>query len=136
MIPASLVEQVKRHEGLRLKPYICPAGKLTIGYGRNLDDNGITEKEAEELLINDLLRAEDELFKSHPWVESLPTKVQDALINMVFNLGISRFNRFRKMLAALKNNDFDTAAKEALNSKWATQVGKRAHEIANQIRQG
>ncbi|MDY0127369.1 MAG: hypothetical protein RBR69_04500 [Candidatus Cloacimonadaceae bacterium] len=39
-------EQLVRHEGLRLKPYRCTAGKLTIGIGRNLNDCGITQSEA------------------------------------------------------------------------------------------
>jgi len=49
-----LTDQLIKHEGLRLKPYHCPAGKLTIGVGRNLEDKGITEEEAVMLLENDI----------------------------------------------------------------------------------
>jgi len=48
-----IADQITTHEGLRLKPYHCPAGKLTIGIGRNLEDKGITEKEALMLLENE-----------------------------------------------------------------------------------
>ena len=49
-----LANQLIKHEGLRLTPYRCPAGRLTIGIGRNLEDKGITEKEAVMLLKNDI----------------------------------------------------------------------------------
>ena len=58
-----LVEQIKKHEGLELKPYTDTVGKTTIGIGRNLDDVGITEREAEFLLMNDIGRANDEAKK-------------------------------------------------------------------------
>ncbi len=56
-----LIEQLKRHEGVKLKPYFCTQGKCTIGVGRNLEDVGISEEEAEMLLINDIERATDQL---------------------------------------------------------------------------
>ena len=43
-----------RHEGLKLRAYLCPAGKITVGVGRNLEDAGISEKEALFLLDNDI----------------------------------------------------------------------------------
>ena len=52
----SMIGMLKRHEGLRLKPYQDTIGKLTIGYGRNLDDRGISKEEAEYLLRNDISR--------------------------------------------------------------------------------
>lgn len=52
-----LINDLIRDEGLKLKPYRCTSNKLTIGIGRNLDDNGITEAEARYLLHNDLGRA-------------------------------------------------------------------------------
>ncbi len=59
-------EQLVRHEGLGLKPYRCPAGKLTIGYGRNLDDTGISKAEAYELLSNDIRCCEEQLLEEIP----------------------------------------------------------------------
>jgi lysozyme len=49
---------------------------------------------------------------------------------MALNLGWPRLSAFRNMLAALQAMDYATAAREALDSKWAKQVGARAERIA------
>lgn len=126
---------IKKHEGLRLKPYLDTVGKLTIGYGRNIDDLGITLEEAEFLLQNDLKRCRQQL-APFSWYVNQPKNVQDALLNMCFNIGISRLLGFRKMIVALTVKDYTKAAIEALDSKWATQVGQRAKDVALMIRQG
>lgn len=132
----SLTETLIRHEGMRLKPYHDSVGKLTIGIGRNLDDNGISQEEALLLLSNDIDQSRAELLRAYPWVASLNQTRQEALINMLFNLGLPRFSRFRKMLAALEDGDFDQAAQEMLDSRWAEQVKGRAIELARRIAQG
>ena len=131
----SLREMLIRHEGLRLKPYQDTVGKLTIGVGRNLDDVGITHQEAMALLDNDIQTARSELLNCYPWVKHLDQTRQDVLVNMVFNLGLPRFSGFRKMLVALQENNYDRAAQEMLESRWARQVHGRAYELAN-IMQG
>lgn len=129
MITKQLIESVKQGEGLRLKPYRCTAGKLTIGHGRNLDDVGITELEAEYLLMNDLQRAERDASKL-PGYENCSQVRRDVLIEMVFNLGLPRVLGFRKMLAAISNGDYKEAAAQMLDSKWHTDVGNRADRLA------
>lgn len=123
------MELIKKHEGLNLKPYKCPAGKLTIGYGRNLEDNGISQVEAEELLQNDVQCCYIECMKFSFW-----NKLNDArkvvLLDMCYNLGISRLKGFKKMLAALDLGAYNRAAKEMLDSKWAFDVKTRAKELA------
>ena len=131
-----LTEQLIRHEGLRLKPYKCTAGKTTIGVGRNLDDRGITAEEATMLLENDIEVSKKDLISLFPIVASVSQPRREALINMCFNLGINRLSRFRKMWAAIANDDWDSASKEALDSMWARQVGRRATELAEQLRTG
>ena len=126
----ALIHDLKRDEGVKLKPYKCTAGKLTIGVGRNLDDVGITEAEAEMLLKHDFDRVFNELTDSLGWFASAPFKVQLGLVNMCFNLGLPRFRGFKKMLAALERGDYAEAADEALESHWARQVGDRAIRIA------
>lgn len=126
-------ELIKRHEGLRLKPYRCPAGKLTIGYGRNLEDVGISEEEAEVLLQNDLRRAVETAARcaaEHGVLfETLPEDAKVVLTDMAFNLGF-RLSGFRRMFAALKRGDYEEAAREMLDSLWARQVGERARELS------
>ena len=130
----SLTDDIKRDEGLRLKPYKCTAGKLTIGYGRNLEDRGVTEQEANYLLANDLLKVKSQLKKEVVFFESLDEERQAALINMGFNLGITGLLKFKRMLKALEDENYDAAAAEALNSRWARQVGARADRIADKLK--
>lgn len=116
-------------------PYRCTSGKLTIGIGRNLDDNGITEQEAMILLHNDIVRVKNQL--SHlPEYLNLDEVRRTVLANMCFNLGIGGLRTFKKMLSALDHGDYDKAADEMLESKWAHQVGKRAVRLARQMRTG
>lgn len=123
-------ELIKRHEGLRLRPYKCTAGKLTIGYGRNLEDVGITEEEAMCLLEGDLRTATGECHRLFPNFSSLSDMRRAVLINMMFNLGVNRLSKFKKMREALANNNFKEASIEMLDSKWAKQVGDRADELS------
>lgn len=134
MIDKDLIEQIKRHEGLRLKVYRCPAGKLTIGYGRNLDDNGISQEEADYLLINDLRFVEDSLAKRLAFWDDMPKRVQQVLINMGFQLGINGLMAFRRTLALLDARNYKSAADEMLNSMWAKQTPGRAKELAQIVR--
>jgi lysozyme len=121
---------IKKYEGLRLKPYKCSAGKLTIGYGRNLEDNGISEEEADRLLHNDILLCTIELDKMLPWWKSHPDHVQQVLVNMCYNLGITRFMEFKRTLGYIRDQKYSVAAVEMLKSKWAEQVGVRAKELS------
>lgn len=125
-----LAKQLCIDEGVRLKPYRDTVGKLTIGVGRNLDDRGITEIEAAQMLDTDINLAKVELAFFMPWSSQLNDARREALLNMTFNLGIVKLRLFKNMLAALKAGDWQKAHDEALNSKWAKQVKQRANRIA------
>ena len=129
-------QQLQLHEGLRLKPYTCSAGKLTIGYGRNLDDVGITQDEADALLNHDIDRSVEDARDLVTNFDQLNEVRQAVVVNMMFNLGKSRLSKFVKMLNALEHDDFDRAADEMLDSKWARHVGNRAVELAQLMRNG
>jgi lysozyme len=118
-----------------LHPYIDTMAKLTIGWGRNLEDNGISQEEADFLFDNDFANCERELSQCS-WYRDQPEGVQAALINMCFNLGFPRLKGFKRMIAALKAKNYTLAAQEALNSRWATQVGQRAKDVAVMLREG
>jgi len=129
-----LVDQLIEHEGLKLKPYYCPAGKLTIGVGRNLEDKGISQKEAAFLLKNDIdecISDLEDLFKEK--FDSFPEQVKIVLIDMRFNLGATGFRSFRKMIKAVNESNFDKASKEMKNSNWYSQVGKRAETLVEMM---
>lgn len=125
-----------QHEGLRLKPYTCTEGKLTIGVGRNLDDRGITRAEAHMLLENDIVECETEAARAFPWFANLSQPRKDVIISMVFNLGMTRLLGFKKMLEAMEQGNYYMAAVEMLNSKWAYQVKGRAIELARIMKDG
>lgn len=131
-----LVEQLKRHEGIELKPYQDTVGKWTIGVGRNLDDIGISEQEAEMLLMNDIKEAERQLVALMPWTKELDEVRFSALLNFVFNVGIGTALKFVNAMGQLKLGNYDMAANEMLKSKWAIQVGQRAIDVSEQIRTG
>lgn len=131
-----LRSQLMRHEGLRLKAYIDTVGKLTIGYGRNLEDVGITHDEAAYLLDGDIDRAVKGLVARLPWVFDLEAVRQSVLVNMAFNLGIEGLLTFTRTLQSVRERRFTEAAEQMLQSKWATQTGQRAVELAAQMRTG
>ena len=133
---SKLQEQLKRHEGLRLKAYQCTANRTTIGYGRNLDDKGITQAEADLMLENDVLFLMSVLPVKIPFFNGLNKPRADVLVNMAFNLGINGLLNFKKMLSAIDDGYFTKAAAEMLDSKWAFQVGDRALELAEQMKTG
>ena len=133
---SKLISILKRHEGFRNKPYRCTAKKLTIGYGRNLDDIGITEVEAEFLLKVDAVRAVDDAHDIFPKILEYTENRQIALINMTFNLGKTRLRKFRKMIDAVNRGDWESAANEAIDSRWYGQVGSRAIEIVDILKRG
>ena len=130
-----LTEDLIRDEGLRLKPYKDTAGKTTIGVGRNLDGKGITKEEAHYLLGNDIAEVSADFDRLIPWWRELSEARQRALVNMGF-MGTHKILEFRRMLIALQAGDFVSAAKEALLSQWATQVGDRAERVAKLIEEG
>jgi len=128
-----------KHEGLRLKPYTDTVGKLTIGVGRNLDDVGISKEEAYALLETDIESAELDARKvfRNLWDPSFLNLARyNVIVSMVFNLGLGRFKKFKKMIAAVKARDWDRAADEMLDSKWASQVGRRATELSKMMQSG
>ncbi|MGE4471066.1 MAG: hypothetical protein AB7D47_13110 [Desulfovibrio sp.] len=134
---ARLEDQIKRHEGFRARPYRCSAGRLTIGYGRNLDDNGISETEAVYLLRGDIIQAirDARSYAGDSWGR-LNAARRAVLANMAFNLGMSRLGGFVRLRERLAAGDYHGAAEEMLDSAWAHQVGSRARELAEQMRTG
>ena len=132
---SNLIAQLKRHEGLELMPYKCTSGKTTIGVGRNLEDIGITEEEAELLLLNDIGRVKQELVNDQ-WYMNLDPVRKAVIENMSFNLGYPTLKKFQNMISSISQGDYETASKEMLNSRWSKQVGQRSIELAEQMRTG
>ena len=152
-----LINELIKHEGLRLTVYQDTLGIDTIGIGRNLLDRGISKEELAELDIptiehiyeygiteadamvlaeNDVQIVEEELVRAHPCVDRLDSVRQLVLIDMAFNMGVPRLCKFKKMWAAVHENKFDIAAKEMLDSRWAIQVKSRSTKLAHAMHTG
>ena len=152
-----LLQELVKHEGLRLQVYQDTLGIDTIGIGRNLKDRGISKEELDELDIptidhvyeygiteadamllaeNDVQIVEEELLRAHPCVEELDAVRQLVLVDMAFNMGVPRLCKFKKMWNAVHEKKFDAAAKEMLDSRWANQVKSRSVKLANAMHNG
>lgn len=130
-----MIEQLKQHEGLELKPYRCTSGKLTIGYGRNLEAKGISKGEAEVMLFSDIAEVEEKLVRAG-LLSGLNDARKAVLINMAFQLGFNGLSKFRNMLAAVQSEQYVLAASEMLDSLWAKQTPNRAKELSEQMLTG
>jgi lysozyme len=133
---SALIRQIRLHEGERLKPYRCTAGKLTIGVGRNLDDRGITREESAMLLDGDIRLLEIELFRALPWASALDDVRQRVLLDMAFNLGLPGLLQFKRTLEAIRTGQYQQAATMMLDSLWARQVGQRAERLSRMMATG
>lgn len=133
-----LIEMLKLHEGVRSKVYMCSAGYETIGVGRNIAESGLglSDDEIEYLLNNDIKRVREELEDNYFWFAALNEVRQDAMIDISFNLGLTRLRGFVKALEAMSREQFDIAADEFMDSRWSQQVGNRAVEVTEMIRTG
>ena len=80
--------------------------------------------------------ASKELTKAFEWFTHLDLVRQDAMMDMCFNLGISRLRGFRDALGEMSLANYEAASVEFLDSNWAEQVGQRAITITNMIRTG
>ena len=145
-----LIEKLILHEGIKLKVYDDANGKEiragdtlvghpTIGVGINVagDGLGITEEEAKILLSNDVDRV---LREVNHWVfmENLNEPRKTVIIDMVFNMGVSRFNEqeWPKFFKAVMTGNYKEASKQMLDSKWAGQVKTRANILAKMMETG
>ena len=132
----TLKANIKEAEGLRLYPYRDSTGHLTIGYGRCLE-NGISKAEAEIMLEADLYHASDQYLRIPCGkIKYLNQNRRRVIVEMIFNLGLGGVLKFKKMWAAIIAGDFDLAAEEMLDSRWARQVKGRAVRMAYEMRDG
>ena len=131
-----LISLLLKHEGVRYRPYQDTVGKWTIGCGRNLDDVGISHDEMLYLLHNDIKRVENDCLHAFPWYADLDPTRQMVVASLVFNLGLAGFQKFRKCLAAIEQEDWTEAAAQMRDSKWYRQVRYRGEELAQMMEAG
>lgn len=135
---SKLVEMLRLHEGVRYKVYLCSEGYETIGVGRNISEGGLglSKDEVDFLLVNDIERVQNELDRNYPWFANLDEVRRDAIIDICFNIGLTRLRGFVNALAAMSRSQYEIAADEFMDSRWSQQVGNRAVEVTEMIRTG
>jgi GH24 family phage-related lysozyme (muramidase) len=133
---AFMREMLGRHEGVRYKLYVDTVGKVSGGIGRNLTDKGFRPDEVELMFKNDLIEAWKDCEEHIPGFDEMPTKVRYAFVDIMFNMGWPTFSKFHNTLASTAAKDWDGAASHLSDSKWDKQVGKRADELQQMIKEG
>lgn len=137
-----LVMDLVRDEGTgpmikgRLMPYQDSTGHLTVGFGRNLEDRGLSLDEAEVLLHNDVKDTLRELNFALPWVADLDPVRQRVIANMAFNMGVPKLMEFRATLRAVKGGEYGVAAEGMKASLWFRQVKGRGVRLVEMMKTG
>ena len=131
-----LEREVASDEGFGAIPYRCTSGKLSIGYGTNIQD-GITRDEALLLMRHRLGKVVAALESRLPFWFKLTDERRRVMANMGYQLGVGGLMGFKRMLAALERGDYEAAAREMLDSKWAKRdTPARAGRMAERMRRG
>lgn len=140
---AKLTASIKVHEGTgpmknnRFMPYRDASGKLTIAYGRNLDDTGLSIDEGDYLLENNIADAISaaQVQPWWPWVADSDARAR-AFIEIGFNIGFRALAGFHEAVDAASRRDWPACAAAFLDSLWHRQTGHRAEVLARMILTG
>lgn len=133
---SNLIDCIIAHEGRARYAYQDSLGYWSIGIGRNIDSRclrGLSFEEQNYLLSNDLQLCRSQL-ENKAYYKGQSQVRSEALVELCFNMGIKRLETFTKMLNAFVAKDYEEAAKELADSKWARQVGStRLNNISKRI---
>ncbi len=121
------------HEGIKYAPYLCTAGKTTIGIGHNLDDKGISKAVVELLYNEDVAEVESDLKAIFDDFYTLPEQIQLVLADMRFQLGYKGFRSFKLMINTVKDRNWPGMFLQMKNSDWYHQTPKRANDLLNMV---
>ena len=131
---SNLLERVKEHEGFRSKVYKCTEGFDTIGYGFAIKDLVLSEEISEKILVEKLDALIKRVKDKFSWLENAPQEVEDVLVEMSYQMGVSGGRKFKNALKYMEHNNWTRAAEEMLDSKWHRQTPNRAKELSSIIR--
>ena len=127
----SLIDNIKISEGYRSKVYKCTAGYDTIGYGFAIKDLEHDEDICDMILEWKVAKLVERLESNLPYLPSLPKEVQDVLIEMAYQMGVSGLLKFKKTLMYIETKDYKDASVEMLDSRWAKQTPNRAKKLSD-----
>ena len=130
----TLLKKIKKLEGFRSTVYKCTEGYDTIGYGFAIKDLFLDEDIAELILVRNLAILVERIRKTFPWVNDAPREIQDVVVDMCYQLGVSGFSKFKKTIYLLETEQYEEASIEMLDSLWAKQTPSRAKELSEEVR--
>ena len=130
----NLIDDIKKHEGFRARVYQCTEGYDTIGYGFAIKYLELTEHIADQILMKKLSELNLKIIDRFKWYFTSPQKVQDVVVNMCYQMGISGFSKFKKTIYYLETEQYEEAADEMLDSLWHKQTPNRSKELSDIIR--
>ena len=131
---SQLLSQLKVDEGFRSTPYKCSEGRLTVGYGLNLE-TGITEPEAALILEFRVMNIMEDLTR-FDWFHDMDAVRKTVIANMVYQMGLTGVLKFKKMIKALMSKDYKEASVQMMDSKWFKQTENRARRLATIMETG
>jgi GH24 family phage-related lysozyme (muramidase) len=139
-----LRETLKVDEGIKYEIYKDHLGYPTFGIGHLIVESdqeygepvgtGVHLNRVNEAFDEDVAVMVDEAKKLFPDLEDLPEEAQQVIVNMTFNMGRPRLSKFKKFIAGVNAGDWEKAAVEMMDSRWAKQVGSRAERLRDRIR--
>ncbi len=152
----NLEDFIEPQEGFRSHLYLDSNGIWTIGWGRNMEDvglsseekaylgvpprdikvTGITEEEGKYMLGHDIQRTITGCCHAFDWFESLDNIRKAVVVDMAFNMGIQGFKKFKETIIYISTGRWEEAAREMLNSSWAREVKGRAKVLSEMMRTG
>ena len=130
----SLLDNIKESEGFRSTVYKCTAGHDTIGYGFAIKDLHLTKDDCDIILERKIAELKIRVNNKFPFLADLPEEVQDVVIECCYQLGVSGFSNFKKTIEYLMQKDFENAAIEMLDSRWAKQTPNRAKKLSDIVK--
>ena len=140
---SALMNELMLDEGYKYEIYLDHLGYPTFGVGHLITEKDeeygkevgtpISKERIEKCLQQDIKIVCEELDMNEPWWRNLDNNRQRVVANMCFNLGYHRFSTFKKFIAAMQVSQWEKAAEEMMDSKWATQVGERAIRLRDRV---
>ena len=140
---SALMNELMLDEGYKYEIYLDHLGYPTFGVGHLITEKDeeygkevgtpISKERIEKCLQQDIKIVCEELDMNEPWWRNLDNNRQRVVANMCFNLGYPRFSKFKKFIAAMQVSQWEKAAEEMMDSKWATQVGERAIRLRDRV---
>lgn len=128
------VARLRTEEGFRQFAYKDTVGKLTIGYGFNIDAG--FDKELCDVILAFLARRLDTQLAAYDWYANLDDTRKSVFLDMGYNLGLDGLLHFTQTISAVSRADWPAASQRLLASKAATQLPKRYQALANILETG